>query len=587
MTKKLGFRSKMTLAILIVAFVLVMALSLANYGSTKKRIEQDYISTQARQLQIQAVRLDEIFQQAYSLCIQMRNDRTVRQAATAYRDGAHTYDNAAVLSEVLRGFLSGHAAVNAVSLYLPDCGQVVSSAEYYVVRDVSDAANLPWAAHSDDAGTPFAPQFFRNQSGRSSQQVYAYTAALETSDGDPLGTLCVTIDERDLYYQLLDQLGSSDSAAYYILSPSGAITCAQDVSDIGTLPADVPGDLQNRVDAGEAGEGHLYTAVQAPLSGYRFLSLSDSRALTASVRSQRNTLLLSLSFVFLLLVFLSTILAKWLTRPLHQLIEAIDKVGGGDFTAQVDAAHADEFAVLSEHFNDMVVRIDQLMEENVQERTRKKQAELRALQYQIRPHFMYNTLNTILFAAKMQRNQVLADQLSAFIALLEASIQRHGAFIPLREELDLVKDYISLQKFRYFDCFAVEYDVAEETQDCYVPCLLLQPVIENAVFHGIDTRGTDTDNRIVLSAHLDGGTLCLSLRDNGKGMTEEQVARLLSEDTSEDKRRLTGIGLRNIRDRLQLYYGEDASFALTSAPGEGTTASFRLPVCHDPQQYSL
>lgn len=582
MIKRLGFRSKMMLAIVTVAFVLVVALSLANYSSTKSRIEQDYISAQAKQMQIQAARLDEILQQAYSLCVQITNQPSVRQAVTAYQNSARTYDNATILSETLRAFLTDQNMGAAVSLYLPDCGQVISSAEYYAVRDIPDVSALSWAQVQD---IPFEPLFFLNQSLRSSQQVFAYTAALTAADGSPLGTLCVTIDERSLYYALLDPLGSSDNTSYYILMPDGSIACTQSPESIGSRPAGVPESLSNRVDAGSAGTDHLYIAVQAPFSGCRFLSLCDSKVLTESIRTQRDAQLILFSLIFFLLLFLSTALAEWLTRPLQALIDAIDKVGGGDFTTQVSSGAVDEFAALNEHFNQMVVRIDQLMEENVQERTHKKQAELRALQYQIRPHFMYNTLNTILFSAKMQRNQVLADQLRAFISLLEASIQRHGAFISLREEINLVRDYTSLQKFRYFDCFTVTYDVEADTEDCYVPCLLLQPVVENAVFHGIDTRGTD--NLIALRAYIDGDALCLSLHDNGKGMDSEQIQRLLSEDSSEDARRLTGIGLRNIRDRLQLYYGANAQFTLISTPGQGTTACFRLPVCHDPQEYSL
>ena len=198
---------------------------------------------------------------------------------------------------------------------------------------------------------------------------------------------------------------------------------------------------------------------------------------------------------------------------------------------------------------------------------------------------MYNTLNSIRFAATLQRNRTLADQLGAFIRLLEASIQKKGAFIALREEVALVESFVSLQKFRYSDCFTVEYQVPEETKGCYVPCLLLQPVVENAIFHGIDTRRTD--NRIVLAAAVRDGRLHLSLWDNGQGMDDETVQSLLAGDPAEDKRRLTGIGLRNIRERLALYYGENAQFCITSMPGEGTCAKFDLPVSHDPEEYRI
>ena len=292
-----------------------------------------------------------------------------------------------------------------------------------------------------------------------------------------------------------------------------------------------------------------------------------------------------MSAVFLILLGVAWAVSKWLYRPVEQLTAAIDKVSRGDFTTRITPSQTDEFALLTEHFNHMVGRIDGLVQQVVHEQTEKKQAELLALQYQIRPHFMYNTLNSIRFAATLQRNRTLADQLGAFIRLLEASIQKKGAFIALREEVALVESFVSLQKFRYSDCFTVEYQVPEETKGCYVPCLLLQPVVENAIFHGIDTRRTD--NRIVLAAAVRDGRLHLSLWDNGQGMDDETVQSLLAGDPAEDKRRLTGIGLCNIRERLALYYGQNAQFCITSMPGEGTCAKFDLPVSHDPEEYRI
>lgn len=580
---KLGFRSRMMLGILAVAFLFTAGLFLYNYHSSRKLIEHNYIAAQAEKMGLQAARFDSVMQQAYELSIHMAADAALCGRVEAYLAGACSYDDAAAVAQELRTFLPENSLLDAVYLYLPDTGQIISSEEYYTVCLAENPEQVPWvraAVHE-----PLTPLFFRNAIGRVSQQVYAYAAAVKDRAGAPLGALCVTIDERRLYYDLLAPLANAGDEEYQMMDPEGRVSSAASVAQIGSVPPGLETLPTNRVDVGSAGENRLYASVQAPFSGYRLVCLSSRTRLTESIRNRQTVQALVMSAVFLILLGVAWAVSKWLYRPVEQLTAAIDKVSRGDFTTRITPSQTDEFALLTEHFNHMVGRIDGLVQQVVHEQTEKKQAELLALQYQIRPHFMYNTLNSIRFAATLQRNRTLADQLGAFIRLLEASIQKKGAFIALREEVALVESFVSLQKFRYSDCFTVEYQVPEETKGCYVPCLLLQPVVENAIFHGIDTRRTD--NRIVLAAAVRDGRLHLSLWDNGQGMDDESVQSLLAGDPAEDKRRLTGIGLRNIRERLALYYGQNAQFCITSMPGEGTCAKFDLPVSHDPEEYRI
>lgn len=225
--------------------------------------------------------------------------------------------------------------------------------------------------------------------------------------------------------------------------------------------------------------------------------------------------------------------------------------------------------------------MDEMMEQVVTERTQKREAEINALQYQIRPHFMYNTLNSIRFAATLQKNDKLAALLGDFIALLEASAPRKGAFIPLKEEVQLVQNDLSLQAFRYFDCFETQFSIAPETEDCYAPCLLLQPMVENAVFHGIDPKRND--NQIKVRSWLEQEKQHISIQDNGQGYLAEPDEPSHQE---EDRHRFTRIGLKNVEQRLRLYYGDAAGFAIHSELKAGTTVEFYLPISRNEQEYS-
>ena len=252
---------------------------------------------------------------------------------------------------------------------------------------------------------------------------------------------------------------------------------------------------------------------------------------------------------------------------------AMECAGQGDMNARAPDGD-DEFGAIGGRFNQMMEEIDNLLDDLVEARLEKRQAEIEALQQQIKPHFMYNTLNTIKFAAILQGNDEIGSLLGSFIALLEASISKKGAFLPLSEEIHLVEDYASLQQYRYMDSFTVECSVSPEAASCTVPRLLLQPLVENAILHGILPRRPG--NRITIDATVENRMLHILVSDNGKGMREEECRALLENDP-DDNRRFTGIGMRNVRERLRLYYGDEATFSIHTAPGEGTCIMLSLP----------
>ena len=193
---KLGFRSRMMLGILAVAFLFTAGLFLYNYHSSRKLIEHNYIAAQAEKMGLQAARFDSVMQQAYELSVHMAADAALCGRVAAYLAGACSYDDAAAVARELRTFLPENSLLDAVYLYLPDTGQSISSEESYTVCLGVSPEQVAWvraAVHE-----PLTPLFFRSAIGRVSQQVYAYAAEVKDRAGAPLGALCVTIDERRL-----------------------------------------------------------------------------------------------------------------------------------------------------------------------------------------------------------------------------------------------------------------------------------------------------------------------------------------------------------------------------------------------------
>lgn len=237
---------------------------------------------------------------------------------------------------------------------------------------------------------------------------------------------------------------------------------------------------------------------------------------------------------------------------------------------------------MSQGFNSMIAQIEGLIEELVTEKMLKKEAEIEALQYQITPHFMYNTLNSIKYEAILQGSPNTAELLEAFIELLQLSASDRGAFITVKQEIHMMQNYVKLQQFRYADCFQVTFDMQPEAKTCYVPRLLIQPLVENAILHGIDHR--KRDNQIAISVLCDNGALAIKVEDHGEGMTPEEIQKLLD---GQRKSKFSGIGVSNIRERLRLYYGGKAELRFYSEKGNGTTAVILLPISYDAEEYTI
>lgn len=569
---KTGFRLRMTFTIATVALTCVIASLFINYYDSKQRLEQSYVQSLDEKMSIQAERFDEIMKEMYQSVREISHATRLRLQLEQYFTGERAYTDSIALSQELNALLTLQKKGGTLYLYLPQYRRVFSSMEHNAVRELTQEP--VWAAPTD---APFTPLYFTNRSPHLSERVYAYAHPVYDATDQLLGVLCITLDERQLYYDLLAPINLEGRETYRLLNVDGTVCSAQDVSELGRRLPDSP-EQTDRMNANTAKQSTLYASVEAPFTRYRLQCQCDLNSLTLALRTRLLYLLMASILITILLVFIAQEASEKLSRPVEELIVAMDKVSIGDFTARADGRAGDEFDTLREHFNNMISCINGLMEQVVQERTSKKQAELNALQYQIKPHFIYNTLNSIRFAAVIQRNHKLAELLGAFISLMEASVQRNGAFISLRDEMELVRNYLSLQAFRYFDCFECIYDIQPETETCFVPCLLLQPMVENAVFHGVDTKRND--NQIRIAAWLREDRLEISIHDNGKGMEA-------AEDAAQDSRRLTGIGLSNVEQRLQLYYGEKAGFSIDSKPGEGTTVLFHLPISHDAEEYVL
>lgn len=201
--------------------------------------------------------------------------------------------------------------------------------------------------------------------------------------------------------------------------------------------------------------------------------------------------------------------------------------------------------------------------------------EIQVLRAQISPHFLYNALGSIRQLASMQGMTHVESLTMAIIHLLRGSLAASEALVPLSQELDYVRNYLEICCYQYLNDIRVTYPDAPALMDCLLPPMLLQPIVENAIIHGIgDARN---DGRILIRAEKENDTLRICVTDNGQGMSSAQIEALLGQDSNTSKQRFSGIGLYNVRKRIQMRFGEPYGLQIVSKPGFYTSVSLSLP----------
>ena len=280
--------------------------------------------------------------------------------------------------------------------------------------------------------------------------------------------------------------------------------------------------------------------------------------------------------LFLLVVTLVIpMIGRW-TRPVRQMTKAAQRIADGDLDYALVPSGKDEIGELSYAFSVMSRKLKQQIQQIKKDEQIRTELKVDLLMAKINPHFIYNTLNSAIFMAQMGRCEETAKLCRVLVRILQDTLHAKGekAISTVDDELATVRDYVELQTYRYPNRFSIEYHIQPESRQAHLPCLTLQPLVENALFHGILV--SETLGVIGISTALENDMLRVQVRDNGAGMTEQQCLELLSGKPTRPSVQMRSIGLSNIRDRLTLIYGGQARLLLESTPGKGTCVTLLL-----------
>lgn len=404
----------------------------------------------------------------------------------------------------------------------------------------------------------------------------------DMEEGEPIGYILIRTNER--YFSKIYENIDDHKQKIFIVSDSGIIASSNNPELVAGEAYQDPELMKGIQDSIEKGKNSFnYTLDQKYLAvfsktdraqwyivgliPYAYLN-EDSRRI--GIYSIAVGLI-----CFLLSILLSFIISRSISQPLKNMVRTMQLVKNGDLTVVIEDKSQDELSEVANGFDEMLKEIRYLLETTKIQEKEKRKAELLALQAQINPHFISNTLNSIKWMASIQGAENIEKLIYSLIQMLNASIGKNDKSITLEEELEYLKSYIVIQEFRYYDKFKVKFDIDDETLHFKLLRFLLQPILENAIIHGIEPL--EGQGFILIKAFRDGNDFKITVTDNGVGFSQKRINEVLQEQTKKSDS-FCGIGISNVNDRIKMVYGDRYGVMIQSFENIYTTVEITLPI---------
>lgn len=321
-------------------------------------------------------------------------------------------------------------------------------------------------------------------------------------------------------------------------------------------------------------EEYLYNIAKSEASGWRVVGVVKTKDLLTYSTMAMNTYFIATIIIVGAAVALFIKLSKRITRPIRILEDAMKRFEIGEFkSAEVEILENNEIGRLGKTFNRMNQKIQQLIEEKVQDEKLKRQSEMRALQAQINPHFLYNTLDSIIWMAESGKNSEVIKMTAELARFLRQNISNERELISIEQEMSYVKSYLNIQKMRYRDQLNYTIHVSDEIKNYHIIKLMIQPLIENAIYHGIKYK--NEQGHISIRANEQSGKIMIEIIDDGVGMDEVTLNSIFQK--KETSFRNNGVGVYNVYSRLKLQYGVQGEISYESIPHQGTKVKILIP----------
>lgn len=343
----------------------------------------------------------------------------------------------------------------------------------------------------------------------------------------------------------------------------------------------IMGTDKDTVLSGKGSAEKLYSISRSEKTGWTVVDCVRVEELLRKSNKAQSLYVLVAMGLMIVALFFSRFISRSITQPIQQLCDSMARVQEGDFSvSDVVVDSKNEIGSLTKSFNVMTHRIQDLMEQNIREQEAKRKSELKALQSQINPHFLYNTLDSIIWMAEGKKNEEVVLMTASLARLLRQSISNEDEVVSIGQEVEYARGYLTIQKMRYKDKMEFQIDVDPSILHIPLIKLVLQPVIENAIYHGLKYK--ESKGLLMVKGFRKNGNAVLQVIDNGVGMDQETLDHIY--EKHKVNYQSNGVGVYNVQKRLQLYYGSEYGITYESEKGLGTTATITIPGNQEGQQ---
>ncbi|MCI8661316.1 MAG: sensor histidine kinase [Lachnospiraceae bacterium] len=424
-------------------------------------------------------------------------------------------------------------------------------------------------------------QYIFDNSENQYRWVITLSRAVEITQGTSTdqGVLLIDIAYGSLQ-QLLDNVAMGNGGYLYLLGSNGELIYHPKMQLI-----DAGLEQENVLTARDYRDGNYQETYQGKqrdvvvksvgYTGWKLVGVTPEQGFSLNNIKTRLFMVFVVAFFLFLLAVINSYISSRITAPIQELEKSVNALEAGALDTKVYMGGSYEIQHLGRSIGDMAKRIQALMEDIVAEHESKRKSEFDTLQSQINPHFLYNTLDIIVWMIENEQKQEAVKVVTALARFFRISLSKGRSIIPVKDELEHVRNYLMIQQTRFKNKFTYQIESEPEALGLASLKLMLQPLVENAIYHGMEFM--DGDGEILVKAAIEDGKLLFTIADNGLGMTSEQVEGLLTGKTHGSSRRGSGIGVKNVNERIRLYFGEEYGLFIWSEPDEGTTIQIRLP----------
>ena len=474
----------------------------------------------------------------------------------------------------------------SIACYTND-GRLVAAAPVATEKNNLDIVDQEWFTEATGQmenvhfSTPHVQNLFDDPSYRYYWVVSLSQAVELTSGGNStLGVLLVDMNYSSIE-QLLTKANTDNASEYvYLMDGSGELIyhpkqklIYTDLFSENNLVAASYEDGSHKEEYD--GEKRIVTVKTISYTGWKIVGVTPLDGMSLNNIKTKLLMVFIIAFVLFILSIINSYISTRITDPIKELEKAVNEIEQGNLEVEVRSAGSYEIQHLGTSIQSMARRIRKLMNDIVAEHESKRRSEFDTLQSQINPHFLYNTLDIIVWMIENEKQSEAVKVVTALARFFRISLSRGKSIITVRDELEHVRNYLMIQHMRYKNKFTYTVDAEDEVLDLASLKLILQPLVENAIYHGMEFM--DGDGEIRIRAWRRDKDLYMSVSDNGLGMTREQVKRLFGDTDHVPSGRGSGIGVKNVHQRIRLYFGNGYGLEIQSEPDEGTTVTARLP----------